>query len=152
MRLPTEVRKVEVFYDGRCGRCCTFHEWINRQPRTCEIEFIPYQAAKANEIFPGIEVLDPAKEMIVRTDQNEIYRAAEAWVLCLYSCANQQGLARRLASPTLLKIAIRTCRILAENRQSLSKVFFNKKDKEVKKALHQMQAPDCHGDFCSKDS
>lgn len=151
MKLPTEIRKIEVLYDGRCGMCCTFSEWINRQPRTCEIEFFPYQAAKAKELILEIGALNPAKEMIVRTDQNEIYRAAEAWVLCLYSCANQQGLARRLASPTLLKIAIHICRIVAENRHSLSKVFFNKKDKEVNKALHEMQAPECHDDYCSKD-
>ena len=150
MRLPKEIRKMEVFYDGRCGMCCTFHEWINRQPRTCEIEFIPYQAARAEHVFPGIMTLDPEKEMIVRTDQNEIYRAAEAWVLCLYSCANQQAVARRLARPAMLKIAIHTCRILAANRHSLSKVFFHKKNKEVKKALHQMQAPDCDSDHCSK--
>ena len=96
MKIPNQITKIEVFYDGRCGMCCSFHEWINRQPRAFEIAFVPYQAADAEEIFPGIGTLDPAREMIVRTCSEEIYRGAEAWVLCLYSCANYQAAARKL--------------------------------------------------------
>jgi predicted DCC family thiol-disulfide oxidoreductase YuxK len=61
MKLPEQLRKIEVFYDGRCGMCCSFHEWINRQPRAYEIDFIPYQAARAEKVFPGIGTLDPAR-------------------------------------------------------------------------------------------
>lgn len=148
MNLPTGIKKIEVFYDGRCGMCCSFHEWINRQPRAFQIDFIPYQSPNAERIFPGIGTLDPAREMIVRTCQNEIYRAAEAWVLCLYSCANHQAVAKKLASPGLLCVAIHTCRVLAANRHSLSKVFFRRKDKEVRETLHQMQTPECTSEFC----
>jgi predicted DCC family thiol-disulfide oxidoreductase YuxK len=148
MKLPQKLRKIEVFYDGRCGMCCSFHEWIHRQPRAYRIEFIPYQSPDAEKVFPGIGTLDPAREMIVRTDQGEIYRGAEAWVLCLYSCENHQAAARKLASPGLLSIAIHSCRVLAANRHSLSKVFFRRKDKEVRETLHQMQAPECTGEFC----
>ncbi len=66
MKLPDELKSIEVFYDGRCGMCCTFHEWINRQPRAFLIEFIPYQAADAERRFPGLNTLDPAREMVVR--------------------------------------------------------------------------------------
>ncbi len=148
MKLPELIRKIEVFYDGRCGMCCSFHEWINRQPRAYQVDFIPYQSPDAEKVFPGIGTLDPAREMIVRTDQGNIYRAAEAWVLCLYSCANHQTVAKKLANPGLLCVAIHTCRVLAANRHSLSKVFFRKKDKEVRETLHQMQTPECTSDFC----
>lgn len=148
MKLPEQLGKIEVFYDGRCGMCCSFHEWINRQPRAYEIDFIPYQAARAEKVFPGIGTLDPAREMIVRTNQGEIYRGAEAWVLCLYSCANHQNTAMKLATPGMLSVAIRACRVLAANRHSLSKVFFRRKDKEVRETLHQMQAPECTSEFC----
>ncbi len=148
MKLPDPIQKIEVFYDGRCGMCCSFHEWINRQPRAYRIDFIPYQSPAAERRFPGIGTLDPAREMIVRTSRDEIYRGAEAWVLCLYSCANQQTLARKLASPRLLSVAIRACRLLAANRHSLSKVFFRGKDREVRETLHQMQAPECDSGFC----
>lgn len=148
MKLPNVIKRIEVYYDGRCGMCCSFHEWINRQPRAYSIEFIPYQAARAEQIFPGVGRLDPAREMIVRTDENEIFRGAEAWVLCLYSCSNHQTAARRLAGPGLLPIAVHSCRLLAANRHALSKVFFRKKDREVQKALHQMKLPECEDGYC----
>ena len=97
MKLTDEIRGIEVFYDGRCGMCCSFHEWINRQPRAFGIGFIPYQAAEAERVFPGLGTLDPAREMVVRTSEGRIFRGAEAWVWCLFSCANHQAAARRSA-------------------------------------------------------
>jgi predicted DCC family thiol-disulfide oxidoreductase YuxK len=149
MKPPDQIQKIEVFYDGRCGMCCSFHEWINRQPRAYQIDFIPYQSPNAETIFPGISTLDPAREMIVRTCHKEIYRGAVAWVLCLHSCANCQTAAKKLARPRLLTVAIHTCRLLAANRHSLSKVFFGKKDKQVCETLHQMQTPECTNEFCT---
>ncbi len=77
--------------------------------------------------------------MVVRTDRGAIFRGAEAWVLCLHSCRNHQSTARRLAGPGLLPVAIRACRVLAANRHSLSKVFFRKKDRQVREELHRME-------------
>lgn len=148
MNLPKEIKGMEVFYDGRCGMCCSFHEWIHRQPRAFAIEFIPYQAARAEQVYPGIGTLDPAREMVVRTSEQQIFRGAEAWVWCLYSCANHQTAARRLGGPRLLPVAIHACRVLAANRHALSKVFFRRKDQKVKEELHQMETAPCENEFC----
>ncbi len=148
MNLPKQIDGIEVFYDGRCGMCCSFHEWINRQPRAFAIEFVPYQAANAEQIFPGLGTLDPAREMVVRTSENEIFRGAEAWIWCLYSCTNHQTAARRLGGPGLLPIAIHGCRLLAANRHALSKVFFRSKDMKVREKLHQMEVEKCENGLC----
>ena len=151
MNLPIHMKYIEVFYDGRCGMCCTFHEWINRQPRAFEVKFVPYQAARAEEIFPGVAALDPAREMIVRTSEGEIFRGAQAWVWCLFSCGNYRKLARRLAKPTMLGVATQVCRLLAANRHGLSKVFFRRKDREVREVLHKMGDIDCPDGACAVD-
>ncbi|MGD1977752.1 MAG: DCC1-like thiol-disulfide oxidoreductase family protein [Akkermansiaceae bacterium] len=148
MNLPIHVQKIEVFYDGRCGMCCTFHEWIQRQKRAFGIDFLPYQSDEAERVFPGLHTLDPAREMIVRTDDGTLYRGAEAWVWCLYSCSGYRGLAKRLARPAMLAVAIRVCRLLAANRHGLSKIFFRKKDREVRETLHQMPSPECPDGAC----
>lgn len=147
MNLPKRIKGIEVFYDGRCGMCCSFHEWINRQPRAFRIDFIPYQAPEAERVFPGLGTLDPAREMVVRTSENEILRGAEAWVWCLYSCANHQAAARRLGGPGLLPLAIHACRVLAANRHGLSKVFFRSKDRKVREELHRMATTGCEDGF-----
>jgi hypothetical protein len=86
--------------------------------------------------------------MIVRTSENEIFRGAEAWVWCLYSCAAYQAVARRLGGPGLLPVAIHACRVLAANRHALSKVFFRSKDKKVREELHRMETGECGDGFC----
>jgi predicted DCC family thiol-disulfide oxidoreductase YuxK len=151
MKLDEKTNRIEVFYDGRCGMCCSFHEWINRQPRAFGIDFIPYQAERAERVFPGLGTLDPAREMVVRTNAGEVFRGAEAWVWCLYSCANYQDAARKLGGPGLLPVAIRACRVLAANRHSLSKVFFRRKDRAVREQLHNMEPAACAGKFCTTD-
>ncbi len=65
MKIPENIRHIEVYYDGRCGMCCTFHEWVNRQPRAFAVRFAPYQSALAEEWFPGVRALGPEREMIV---------------------------------------------------------------------------------------
>ncbi|RYD19638.1 MAG: DUF393 domain-containing protein [Verrucomicrobiaceae bacterium] len=148
MNLPEKIKGIEVFYDGRCGMCCSFHEWINRQPRAFRVDFIPYQAARAEEVFPGLGTLDPAREMVVRTSEGQVFRGAEAWVWCLYSCANHRAAARKLGGPGLLPAAIHACRVLAANRHGLSKIFFRSKDKQVREELHRMESPHCEDGFC----
>ncbi len=155
MNIPKNIQHIEVYYDGRCGMCCTFHEWVNKQPRAFTVRFVPYQSAQAEEWFPGVNALDPEREMIVRTDDSNLYRAAEGWVLCLLSCANYQGVARRLASPALLPFAEKACHALAARRHKLSKIFFRRKDREVAAELHWMPGQECekhcqmvgHGDI-----
>lgn len=149
MKLNERVERMEVFYDGRCGMCCSFHEWIARQPRAIRIEFVPYQSPDAERVFPGIGTLDPAREMVVRTDDGGVFRGAEAWVWCLHSCANHQATARRLASPNLLPVAVKACRVLAANRYALSKVFFGRKDREVRRELHRMEQAACDDGHCA---
>lgn len=148
MKLKREVNRIEVYYDGRCGMCCTFHEWVNAQERSFGVNFIPYQSDRAEEVFPGVGTLDPAREMIVRSDDGKIFRGAEAWVWCLFSCRKYQAVAVRLAQPGMLGVAVRACRILAANRHCLSKVFFRKKDREVRETLHEMSVQECGDNHC----
>lgn len=142
MNLPLQVKGIEVFYDGRCGMCCTFAEWIGGQERAFAVKFVPYQAEEAGEVLPGIEALDPAREMVLRVDGENIYRGAEAWVYCLYSCVSYRKLARRLAGPRMLPVAKKVCVALAANRHGLSKIFFRRKDREVRKHLHAIPDPE----------
>jgi len=148
MKIPNNIQYIEVYYDGRCGMCCTFHEWVNEQKRAFPVRFIAYQAPQAEEWFPGVNALEPEREMIVRTGDHRLYRGAEGWVLCLVSCEKYQGVARRVAKPALLPFAEKTCHALAARRHGLSKIFFRKKDHAVAAELHHMSGEVC-GDTCN---
>lgn len=151
MKIPENLQFIEVYYDGHCGMCCTFHEWVNQQARAIDVRFIPYQDKRAEEWFPGVHQLEPEREMIVRTDQNAIYRGAEGWVLCLLSCEKYQGIARKLASPRLLPFAQKVCHALAARRRTISKIIFTRKEREVATMLHKMPEAECSGNCGVKE-
>lgn len=149
MSIPESIQSMEVYYDGRCAMCCTFHEWVHRQQRAYVVSFVAYQSPRAEALFSGVTKLDPERDLIVRTDQAAVFRGEEAWVLCLHSCKNYQNWARRLASPRMLPLARKLCDLIATHRLSLSKMLFNKKDRELLKMLHQMPESECL-DRCSR--
>lgn len=149
MNLNKYIECVEVYYDGKCGMCCTFHEWINNQERANRIVFLPYQSEAAQKHFPTLSTLDPAREMVVRTNEGEIYRAAEAWVWCLWSCAKYRDLAQKFSSPRLLPHVQKLCHLLAANRITLSKIFFRRKNKEVAAEIHAVPDAPCTSGGCN---
>jgi len=151
MIIPESINKIEIYYDGHCAMCCTFQEWLNRQDRAFDVNFVTYQSSQAEVLFPGVTKLDPDQEMIVRTDQGEVFRGAEGWVLCLLSCETYQHIAKRLAAPLLLPVAKKSCSLIASNRISISKIMFNKKDKALANTLHQMPSAPCESS-CEKES
>ncbi len=148
MNLPLHVQEIEVFYDGRCGMCCTFHEWVNQQRRAFAVRFISYQSEEAARVFPDLESLDPAREMVVRTWEGDVFGGAEAWIWCLYSCVGYRKVAQHLCGPVMLPMAVKVCRLISESRQGLSQLFFRKKNREVLEVLevlHEIRMDDEQG-------
>jgi len=151
MEIPKDIKRVEIFYDGRCGMCCTFAEWLEKQRKVCEVEMVAYQSDRAMELFPEIEDLKPDTEMVLRCDGEQVFRGGEAWVICLHSCLKYQDVAKRLANPTMTGLAQKVGRLIAANRYGISRLFFGKKDKHVKEQLHELKDPeDCDGE-CNLD-
>lgn len=138
INLEQNVSFIEIYYDGRCGMCCTFHEWLNRQDHANKVYFYAYQDEAAEVHFAELKALDPAREMVVRVEGVDVHRGAEGWLWCLWSCQKYRALASWWNRPLLLPFAKKLCYVLAANRLPLSKVFFSKKNKEVEKNLHEM--------------
>jgi predicted DCC family thiol-disulfide oxidoreductase YuxK len=152
MTIPNNLFSIDIFYDGSCGMCCTFKDWLVAEERAFAIQCLPYQSEKAAEVFPGLSEHEPEKVMVVRTDQGEVFKGAEAWVLCLYSCKHHQKKAKTLSSKFLLPLAMKTCNLIAANRQGISDLFFKKKNKELKEELSKEEDPKCDGGGCKYDA
>jgi hypothetical protein len=151
MKFPRHTKKIEVYYESRCRTWGPFHKWIDRQPRAFEVEFFPYPSGGGEVGVPGVTPPDTGREMMVRTDEGVTYRGAEGWVWCLHSCANHRDLARKLAQPAMLAVAIKVCRLLAAKRHGLSQDFFRRKDREGRRLLHPMTPPEGYRDTFATD-
>jgi len=148
LKPKNEVKGMEVYYDGRCGACCTFVDWLVRRKRAFEVECVPYQADEVGERFPEIWDYDPARQLVVRVkgggekadteDHAQIYQGAEAWVWCLWSCAGYGMLAKILNCKLMLPMGKKCCYFISKYRLKISKVFFGKRSKQLADELHDV--------------
>ena len=138
MKLDPNIRKVEVFYDGKCGMCCKFRDWLNKQEHALTLVCIPYQADEVREIFPDIAAHDPDKQLVVRLDNGDVHQGAKGWVWCLWSCVKYQDLAQKLNNRFLLPIAQKACYLLSANRLRISQILLRKpKDEFVEMEIEE---------------
>ena len=77
-------------------------------------------AAETGCRFPGIERFHPNEQLLVVSDEGDVYQGSHAWIMCLYALREYRAWSQRLASPLLLPWARRVCELVSENRLSLS--------------------------------
>jgi predicted DCC family thiol-disulfide oxidoreductase YuxK len=145
VNLNKNVKTIEVFYDGRCGTCCTFIEWLEKQDRACELISLDYQSDEAQSAFPDLSSYHPEKEMVVRVDGEEIYQGAEGWVCCLWGCVKYRDIAKKMNSRLLLPMAKKICYFVSKNRLGVSKLFFSKKTNEIAAEVEKDEQIKCDG-------
>lgn len=137
VNLDKAVKKIEVFYDGRCAMCRTFIGWLVKQERACELVCLDYASDEALGVFPEIRDYDPDREIVVRMDLREVYVGGEGWVCCLWGCSKYRDLAEKMNSRVLLPVAKKVCYLVSKNRFVMSKLFFGKKNEEIAAELEQ---------------
>lgn len=150
MKLEKNVRLIEVFYDGHCGMSSCFTEWLMKQDRAIKVVCLAYQSDEAQRVFPDLNSLKPEKKMIVRLDGDKVYRGAEGWVWCLWSCVKYKKLAKVMNSRVMLPMARKVCLLACKNRLKISKLFFGKKAKQVTDEIHKLDevGKDCDDGDC----
>ena len=90
--------------------------------------FIGFQSDEARRRFPSIDALEPSEQLLVISDDGDVYRGAHAWIMCLWALENYREHAQRLAHPALLPLAKGICEMLSRNRFFLSDALFRQRN------------------------
>jgi predicted DCC family thiol-disulfide oxidoreductase YuxK len=101
------MKKLHVLYDARCDMCRSCTRWLMKQEQVIPLEFIPAQNFSALARFPDLDRRELLDELHVISDEGELYRGADAWIICLYALKEYRGWSQRLASPALRPFAQR---------------------------------------------
>ncbi len=129
MTLNKDIKKLELFYDGDCGLCAGFKQWLSKRIRA-DVELIcePYFSIKAQQIFPEINRYKPSENLVIRINGQQVYCAEQAWVTCLYVSKNYRWLARIMSCRYFLPHVRNLALWMASNRYTISKTLkLNKK-------------------------
>jgi predicted DCC family thiol-disulfide oxidoreductase YuxK len=142
------MERLTVFYDERCGLCCTCRDWLTRQPTFVTLEFIPLQSPLLEQRFPGLSAWRPEQEILVVSDDGGIYRGGGAWLMCLWATQTYREWAGRLAHPALFPMVRKFCSLVSANRLTLSELLFKRKPELLAHDLDAYAEVFCPDDAC----
>lgn len=132
------MNRLTVFYDRHCALCRACRGWLEGQPKFVELRFVPYQSEEAFRICPSLGEFEPDREIVVLSDNGNLYTGGAAWVMCLYALREYRDWAVRLAHPALLPLAKRICHQISHNRLRLSRLFFERSVDAITRDVHAM--------------
>jgi len=129
------MRALTVLYDARCGFCSSCRTWLEEQRQLVPLEFVSAGSREASRRFPSLAASVAPEELIAVSDEGDVYRGADAWILCLWALDEYREWSFRLAHPSLRPLARRAFEWVSHRRRSLSKLLRLAPDDELEAAL-----------------
>jgi predicted DCC family thiol-disulfide oxidoreductase YuxK len=140
------ISKITVLFDAECGFCCRCRDWMLRQSRFIDIEFIRKESIWARNRYPNIHSAED--ELLVIDDEGGIYRGPAAFIMCLYALVEYRAWSLRLATPALMPFARKGFELVSTRRHRINEWLGLETDDKVAAQLQQtvgLGAPRCVG-------
>jgi predicted DCC family thiol-disulfide oxidoreductase YuxK len=129
------MKTLYVLFDAKCELCRRVRVWLQGQPPFVPLTFVPLQSPEQEERFPGVSAMEPTRQILVVSDDGEVWRGADAWIMCLWALREFRTWSQRLASPLLRPFAKRVCDMVSRNRHRFSQWFQNTGAEEMARQL-----------------
>jgi predicted DCC family thiol-disulfide oxidoreductase YuxK len=136
------MEMLHVLYDERCGLCRWARRWAAEQPAFVPLIFIPAGSEQAARLFPELSKPGTPEDLIVVSDEGEVYRNHSAWIMCLYALEDYREWSLRLASPILRPFARQAFTLVSQHRSLISH-WLGMEDEEVANSLRRVAVPAC---------
>jgi predicted DCC family thiol-disulfide oxidoreductase YuxK len=114
------MRTLYLLYDERCELCRRLKGWVLKQDSWLELRVLPAGSEQALRLFPGLERIAGSDDLVVISDEGEVWLNNHAWIMCLYAMREYRDWAGRLAHPLLLPLARQAFDTLSKNRAGIS--------------------------------
>jgi predicted DCC family thiol-disulfide oxidoreductase YuxK len=115
------MEKLYVLYDPKCELCERLKDWLLTQRSWLGLSMIPAGSEKARELFPELEKIASANDLVVVSDDGQVFLNDRAWIMTLFALEEYREWAERLAHPLLLPLARQAFAALSRNRYVLSR-------------------------------
>ena len=129
------MKTLYVLFDAKCELCRRVRVWLQGQPPFVPLTFVPLQSPDLEERFPGVTAMEPARQILIISDEGNVWRGADAWIMCLWALREFRAWSQRLASPLLRPFAMRVCDLVSRNRHRFSAWFHRTSPQEIADTL-----------------
>ena len=129
------MKTLYILFDAKCGLCRRVRVWLQGQAPFIPLTFVPLQSPDLEERFPGVTAMEPARQILVVSDDGDVWRGADAWIMCLWALREFRAWSQRLANPLLRPFAMRVCDMVSRNRHRFSAWFQSTGAEEMARQL-----------------
>ena len=133
-----------VLYDARCGLCSNARRWLEGQPQIVPLELLAADSPEARRRYPTLAEAEP-EELVVVSDEGDVYRGPQAWIVCLWALQDYREWSFRFARPALLPLARGIVEWVSTRRHRLSRALGLMSDQEIALAVSAGHACDDGG-------
>src|SRR5258707_14786988 len=115
------MEKLYVLYDPKCELWERLKDWLLVQRSWLGLCMVPAGSDKAKNMFPGLEQIASADDLVVISDEGQVFLNNHAWIMTLYALEEYRDWACRLAHPLLLPLARQAFATISKNRHAFSR-------------------------------
>lgn len=137
------MQKLYVLYDSKCDLCERLRDWILVQRSWLGLCVIPAGSEKARKLFPELEQIATRNDLVVVSDEGQVYLNDRAWIMVFYALEEYRDLAYRLAHPVLMPLARQAYAAIARNRYAISRWLRLGKPEEIARELRRVPMEGC---------
>ena len=138
------MKRLFVLYDGECMLCRRLRGWLAQKPVYMPFTFIPLQSPDVSKRFPSIEEFHPDEQLVVISDEGDLWRGESAWITVLWALREYREWSLRLAHPGLRPLARKACALISEKRHGLSRWLRGASMQEVRGILETVADGPCN--------
>jgi predicted DCC family thiol-disulfide oxidoreductase YuxK len=140
------MRALYLFYDDRCELCRRLKLWLEGQPTWLPLRLLPAGGDQMRQLFPGLEEVASAEDLVAVNDEGEVYLNNNAWIMCLYALVRYRDWAFRLSHPLLLPLARQAFEALSRNRSLISRWLSTSNPETIAQELRCVSLRPCSPD------
>jgi predicted DCC family thiol-disulfide oxidoreductase YuxK len=115
------MEKLYVLYDPKCELCQRLKDWLLTQETWISLAMVPAGAEKAKTMFPTLDTVTTASDLVVVSDEGHVYLNDRAWIMAMFALEEYRDWACRLAHPLLMPLARQAFATISKNRHGLSR-------------------------------
>src|SRR5215813_11711724 len=110
-----------VLYDPKCELCQRLKDWLLLQPSWLRLCVVPAGSKKATEMFPTLDQIASTNDLVVISDEGQVYLNHRAWIMVMYALEEYRDWAPRLTHPLLMPLARQAFAAISKNRHAFSR-------------------------------
>ena len=137
------MQMLYVLYDARCELCRWLKDWLLHQKSWLALKMLPAGSEQARQMFPGIEEIASSDDLVVISDEGEVYLNNHAWIMCLFALRHYRSWSGKLSNPLLQPLARQAYVELSKHRATISQFM---DDRELADRLRVAPAASCTRD------